>query len=349
METKQKREFKLADLPNSIYVFVVAFALASVLVPNFLTPGNITNLLLQACIMMILSMAMAMCLMMGCIDLSLGGVVSMTGVIIALSLSKGMHAVPAILLGLLSGTCFGAFNGFAVTKLKVQPFIATFGASGIAQSIANTLSNKRTISWVKADNNKLIDMLGSNVLTVYFGPKASQILSISVLLVITAVIVAVVMVLFKKTTLGSNIYALGANEETARLSGIATTRWKVGVYMLAGLLAAVAGLIVMVRTNSLQPTVGDGLEFQAVVAAVLGGNSLKGGKGSIPGAILGTLTLYTVRNSMSLWGIDTSVVMVVLGGILVFGMILNNLVAYAEEKKRLKTAETARMRKEAAQ
>lgn len=330
-----KRSFKVSNLPNSTYVLILSVFAASVLVPNFFTPGNITTLLTQACILMILSMAMSMCLMMGCIDLSLGGILSMSGVVMALCLSKGMHALISILAGLLCGMLFGALNGFVVTKMKVPPFIATFGASGIAQSIANTLSNKRTISWEKAPNNGLVDVLGSNVLTVIFGPKPSQILSISVLLLITAVVIGCVLLIFKKTTLGSNIYALGANEETARLSGINTVRWKVGVYMLSGFLAAVAGMVVMIRTNSLQPTVGDGLEFQAVVAAVLGGNSMKGGKGSIPGALLGALTLFTVRNAMSLWGIDTSVVMVVIGCILVFGMILNEAVTRISERRRL--------------
>lgn len=128
---------KLSNLPNSTYVFFLVMFLGSVLVPNFLTPGNITTLLTQACIMMTLSMAMSMCLMMGCIDLSLGGVVSMSGVIMAMCLNKGIHAAIAILIGLLCGTLFGAFNGFVVTKMKVPAFIATFGASGIAQSIAN--------------------------------------------------------------------------------------------------------------------------------------------------------------------------------------------------------------------
>ncbi|WP_233460621.1 ABC transporter permease [Enterocloster lavalensis] len=335
MKGKAKLSFKISNLPNSTYVLVLSIFMASILVPNFFTPGNITTLLTQACILMILSMAMSMCLMMGCIDLSLGGIVSMSGVVMALCLSKGVNAQASILAGLICGTLFGSLNGFVVTKMKVPPFIATFGASGIAQSVANTLSNKRTISWESAPNNRLVDLLGSNVLTVIFGPKPSQILSISVLLLITLLVIACVLLVFKKTTLGSNIYALGANEETARLSGINTVRWKVGVYMLSGFLAAVAGMVVMIRTNSLQPTVGDGLEFQAVVAAVLGGNSMKGGKGSIPGALFGALTLFTVRNAMSLWGIDTSVVMVVIGCILVFGMILNEAVTRLSVKKRL--------------
>ncbi|MFR5601657.1 MAG: ABC transporter permease [Lachnospiraceae bacterium] len=336
---------KLSNLPNSTYVFFLVLILGSVLVPNFMTPGNITTLLTQACIMMTLSMAMSMCLMMGCIDLSLGGIVSMSGVVMALCLSKGVHAFLAIPAGLVCGTLFGAFNGFVVTKMKVPPFIATFGASGIAQSIANILSDKRTISWVQSEKTGLVDLLGQNVLTVIFGPKPSQILSISVLLLVTVILITCVLVLFKKTTLGSTIYALGENEETARLSGIATVRWKIGVYMLSGFLASMAGMIVMIRTNSLQPTVGDGLEFQAVVASVLGGTSMKGGKGSIPGAIMGALTLYTVRNAMSLWGIDTSVVMVVIGCILVIGMMLNQAVLTMTEHKRLKTLNAERERR----
>lgn len=331
---KKRLNIRFNDLPNSTYVFVVAFLLASVIVPNFFTPGNITTMLTQACVMMTLSTAMSMCLMMGCIDLSLGGMVSMTGVIIAILLRNGVHAGLAILAGIVSGTVFGMFNGFVVTKMKVPPFIATFGAAGIAQSIANTLSNERTISWEQGDHAKLVELLGSNILTVYFGPRPAQILSISALLLITVIILAIVLVLFKKTTLGSNLYALGANEETARLSGIDNVKWKIGIYALSGFLASLAGMIVMVRTNSLQPTVGDGLEFQAVVAAVLGGNSMKGGKGSVPGAILGALTLYTVRNAMSLWGIDTSVVMVVIGCILVFGMVLNQVVSSLAEKRK---------------
>lgn len=341
----KKRTFKLSNLPNSTYVFILAFVLASILVPNFLTPGNITTMLTQSCVLMILSSAMAMCLMTGTIDLSLGGAVSMTGVVIASLLRSGTHAVIAILVGCLFGALFGAFNGIVVTKLRVPPFIATFGTGGIAQSIANIISNERTISWENGPQTKLVQLLGSNVLTIKFGEKSAQVLSISALLLLTVIILAIVLILFKKTVLGSNIYALGANEETARLSGINNVSWKIGIYAFSGLLAAFAGMIVMIRTNSLQPTVGDGLEFQAIVAAVLGGTSMKGGKGSIIGAILGALTLYTVRNAMSLWGIDTSIVMVAIGCILVLGMILNEVVAIMTKKKRLN--DSAKASKEA--
>lgn len=337
---KRIANVRLENLPNSIYVFVFSFVLFSILVPNFFSPGNITTMLTQACVLIILSTAMSMCLMTGNIDLSLGGMVSMTGVVIASLLRSGVNAGLAILVGCVCGTVFGMFNGFVVAKMHVPPFIATFGAGGIAQSIANIISDERTISWEKGGHVKLVNILGSDVLTVYFGSKPSQILSISSLSLLTVIIVIVILIIFKKTVLGSNIYALGSNEEAARLCGINTTKWKIGIYALSGFLASIAGMIVMIRTNSLQPTVGDGLEFQAVVAAVLGGNSLKGGKGSVIGAILGALTLYTIRNAMSLWGINTSVIMVVIGCILVLGMIMNEVAAVMTEKVNRKKEES---------
>ena len=330
---KESRKFTLSDLPNSIYIFLLVFALASVLVPNFFSPGNIATLLTQACALMLLSVAMSMSLMMGCIDLSLGGVVSMTGVIMAILLKNGISAWLSVIVGLLAGMLFGLFIGIVVTKLKVPSFIATFGAGGIAQSLANTLSEQRTVAWEPSGKTRLIDVLGDNVFVIKFGDSAAQTLTFPVLLLLTVLVITVVLIAFKKTNLGSNIYALGANEETARLAGIVPSRWKTAIFINSGLIAAIASIVLMVRTNSLQPMIGENLEFQAVVAAVLGGNSLKGGKGSIPGAIMGALVLYVIRNAMSLWGIGTSIVMVVIGATLVVGMIINEIAQYIATTK----------------
>lgn len=330
---KESKKFILSDLPNSIYIFLLVFILASVLVPNFFSPGNIATLLTQACALMLLSVAMSMSLMMGCIDLSLGGVVSMTGVIMAILLRNGTSAWLSVIVGLLAGMLFGLFSGVVVTKLKVPSFIATFGAGGIAQSLANTLSEQRTVAWEPSGKTRLIDVLGDNVFVIKFGDSAAQTLTFPVLLLLTILVITVVLFAFKKTNLGSNIYALGANEETARLAGIAPSRWKTAIFINSGLIAAIASIVLMVRTNSLQPMIGENLEFQAVVAAVLGGNSLKGGKGSIPGAIMGALVLYVIRNAMSLWGIGTSIVMVVIGATLVIGMIINEIAQYIATTK----------------
>lgn len=329
----KRNRIRVKDLPNSTYIFLIVFIVSSLSVPLFFTPGNISTLLTQACALMLLSTAMSICLMMGGIDLSLGGVVSLTGVIMAMLLRDGVTPAISILAGLCAGMFIGLLNGLVVTRLKVPSFIATFGMGGIAQSIANTLSEKRTVSWPSPKNFNLLTLLGDNVITVKFQESAAYTLSISVLLVLTIVIIFAVLLVFYRTTLGGNTYALGANEETARLAGISPNKWKTGIYIGAGFLAAFAGMVLMIRTNSLQPMIGENLEFQAVVAAVLGGNSLKGGKGSIPGAILGALTLFTVRNAMSLKGVNTSVVMVVIGSTLIVGMVINEAVQYYAEKK----------------
>ena len=333
MANKKGTPSLMHRIPEATWIFLIVFVIASIGVPNFFSVGNISTMLLQACTLTLLSVAMALSLMMGSIDLSMGGVVSMTGVIMAYMMNAGLSAWLAVPTGLVVGLVFGLFNGLMVTKLKVPAFIATFGSMGIAQSIANTISNVRTISWPVSEKTKLIDILGSKPLSVSFGEGAANTLSISTLLIVTAIAVAIVWFFFRRTTLGSNIYALGANEETARLSGIQVSRWRIIVFMISGLLAALGGVVVMVRSNSVQPTIGANMEFQACVAAVLGGNVMEGGKGSVPGAVLGALTLYTIRSAMSLLGIDTSWVQVAIGVVLVIGMLINNYVTQRENNR----------------
>ncbi|MDR2161959.1 MAG: ABC transporter permease [Desulfovibrio sp.] len=322
--------WRLSHLPHSIFAFFLVFLLASLWVPRFFSPGNLSTLLLQASILIILSIGMSLVLIAGGIDLSMGGVLSMCGVIMALCLRDGVHVFAAILIGLASGGLFGLLNGLCVTRMKVPAFIATFGSMGIAQSIANTLSGKRTIYWESGSHSSVLDFLGGNIIRVEFGPEASMTFYIPFLVLLTVVVVGCIIFLFKKTVLGSYAFAIGENEETARLCGIATRRWTILLYMISGMLASLAALLVLIRTNSMQPTSGDGLEFQAVVAAVLGGNALEGGKGSLYGAIFGALTLYVVRNSLTLKGIDTSTTMIVIGAVLVGGMVLNELAARHE-------------------
>lgn len=335
MNQKKQWHAVLDRIPGATYIFLIVFVAASLLVPNFFSVGNLSTMLLQACTLTLLSVAMALSLMMNSIDLSMGGLVSMTGVIMAYIMRAGGSAWIALPVGLLVGAVYGMFNGVMVTKLKIPPFIATFGSMGIAQSLANTISQERTVSWEAGPKTSLIQLLGGDALVVKMGDSAAQTLTISNLLIVTAIAVVIVWVLFRKTTLGSNIYALGANEETARLSGINVTKWRITVYVITGLLAALGGIVVMIRSNSVQPTVGAHMEFQACVAAVLGGNAMSGGKGSVPGAVLGALTLYTIRSAMSLMGIDTSWVQVVIGCVLIVGMLLNNAADNREKKTSL--------------
>ncbi|MDR1626089.1 MAG: ABC transporter permease [Spirochaetia bacterium] len=316
----------IGSLPNSTYVFVVITLVCAAGIPNFASANNISTLLQQSCILTLLSVAMALSIITKGIDLSVGGVVSFAGIIMALLMSSGAGEGLAILIGFIAAMVFGFLNGFIIVKLKVAPFIATFGMMGIAQGVANLLSNKRAIYLTDQAGLiklRLIPFLRHNLLEIDLG--GGQILGINMIVVITAAVLVLLLLLYKKTVLSAYMYALGNNAETAKLSNINVDFWNIFVYMLTGLLAGIASLLMLLRLNSAQPTAGDGLEFQAVVAAVLGGNPLSGGKGSLPGAIMGALTVFVVRNGLTLVGANSNFIMIILGVVLVLGMIMNDV------------------------
>lgn len=309
----------LHKIPNTTYIFVMTFAAFSILIPNFFSANNISMLIEQASILMVLSSAMSLIIIAKGIDLSLGSIVSFTGIIMALLIRHGVPELLAIFFGILSGMVFGVLNGYIVVKLKVAPFIATFGMMGVGQGIANFLSKKRAVYLDGQCSLTVIPFLQNNLFEVKLGPNS--VFGVNMIVIITIVVLGLLILFFKKTVLGTYIYALGGNREVAKLSNINTDKWNIFIYILTG----IAGLLMLLRLNSAQPIAGQGLEFQAVVSAVLGGNLLSGGKGSIAGAIIGALVVYTVRNGLTLAGINSNVVMIVLGLILVLGMILNKL------------------------
>jgi ribose/xylose/arabinose/galactoside ABC-type transport system permease subunit len=325
----------IGSLPNSTYVFVIISIVCAISIPNFASANNISTLLQQSCILTLLSVAMALSIITKGIDLSVGGVVSLAGVIMALLISCGISEALSILVGFLAAAIFGFLNGFIIVKLKVTPFIATFGMMGIAQGVANLLSNKRavyltdTAGLVKL---RLIPFLRHNLFEIDLG--GGQILGINMIVVITITVLGLLIFLYKKTVLNAYMYAIGNNAETAKLSNISADFWNIFVYVLTGLLAGIASLLMLLRLNSAQPTAGDGLEFQAVVAAVLGGNPLSGGKGSLPGAIMGALTVFVVRNGLTLIGANSNLIMILLGVVLVLGMIMNDFASRGFRQKR---------------
>jgi ribose/xylose/arabinose/galactoside ABC-type transport system permease subunit len=179
---------------------------------------------------------------------------------------------------------------------------------------------------------RLVPFLRHNLFEIDLG--GGQILGINMIVVITITVLGLLIFLYKKTVLHAYMYAIGNNAETAKLSNINVDFWNIFVYMLTGLLAGIASLLMLLRLNSAQPTAGDGLEFQAVVAAVLGGNPLSGGKGSLPGAIMGALTVFVVRNGLTLIGANSNLIMILLGVVLVLGMIMNDFASRGFRQKR---------------
>lgn len=329
----KKSKFNFSSLPSSIYIFILLFIVSSLFVPSFFTPANFSTILEQSSVLVLISIGVAFPIMTGGTDLSAGGVISFTGIVMGVLLNKGIPDLFALSIGLLVGVIFGVCNGMLVNLVNVPPFIATFGTMGVAQSLANFFSDSRTVYWKENTTVAIIDLLRKDILTIYFGNENSMVLRISVIIPFVVLIVVIIMFLFKKTSLEANIYAIGHNKEVARLSGINVNKFSIGAYVISGLMAGIAAIILLTRTNSATPTMGNGMEFQAVVSAIIGGNSQRGGKGSLPGAILGAFSIFIIRNSVNYLGLNSFLAMIITGLTLLLGMVINEAITSLDNKK----------------
>lgn len=314
----------LRKLPNAFYVFIIIFMVCSFCVPYFFTGTNISTMLQQACILSILSATMSIAIMSGFIDLTVGGLVSFIGATIVLLVNSGVYAPLAILLGLLIAALFGAMTGTIVTKLRIPPFIATFALMGVAEAFANTVTDSKAVYLdTSGPGGGIFAFLQTNIITIPLG--TGDALVINNMVVLAVVTIAIIMVIFNETGFGGRIIAIGNNEEMAKLLRINVKNNCYAVYIMSAVVAGIAALLMLLRSNAAQPTGGSGLEFQAVVAAVLGGNLLSGGKGSVGGGVIGALIVFTIRTGLQLAGYNSNMVMVVLGCALIISVILNEL------------------------
>ncbi len=277
------------------YAIVIALVslivIISILVPRFLLPQNLFNVGMQISINGILSVGMTCVILTGGIDLSIGAILAISGLVASLFAvgfpieNTFVATVASLAVALVVGFVCGLFNGVAVTKFKVTPFITTLASLSIIRGVCYLLTDSRPIFGV-SDSYAWIGQ-------GYIGP-------VPIAVILLVLIVAAAALLLNRTPFGRHIYAVGGNDEVARLSGISSDRIKVYVYIISGLLSAVGGYIYMSRLQSGQPTAGTGYELQAIAATVVGGTSLAGGLGSIWGTFAGALIIGILNNGMSL-------------------------------------------------
>lgn len=301
-----------ANVPSATYIFTVCFILFGLLNREFLTVYNLSNILVQSSILMIVGLGVVIIIISGGMDLSVGSLLTLSGCISGSLLHSGFPLGIAVLCGIFSGVLCGFGNGIMVTKLRIPPFIATLAMMNIAAGLSNTVSERKTIYW---DPNPILQFIGNN-----------DLLGVPVFFIIAVIIAIIIIYLFKKSILGIYIYAIGGNEEVPRLSGINIVKWKLIFYSISGLLAGIAGILMNSRVGCADPTVGVGYEFDAAVAAIIGGNILKSGKGNLLGGILGAITLILIKNGLNLIGLETHWQLVIIGSILMLGMIINDVV-----------------------
>ncbi|HEY0789759.1 MAG TPA: ABC transporter permease [Chthoniobacterales bacterium] len=290
-------------------ILLVAFS--SAFAPGFLSPGNLTNVLVQSVFVVILGIGMTFVLVAGGIDLSVG---STMGLAAALTIYSINHAIPvplAILIGLASGAAVGLFNSYFIMVLKMADFIVTLGTLSLVRGIVELMTaNSRLTTQSEAFGF----LTGGTILGV---PMA--------VLLAAAVVVGGGLTL-AKTAMGRRTYAVGLNAASSYLAGVRVRRVRVGVYVASGTLAALAGILLGSRLSSAHPALGTGYELTAIAAAAIGGTSLAGGRGSVLGTILGALLLGVLQNSLSLLQVNAFWFQIITGLMIVAAVLLDGAI-----------------------
>ncbi len=285
---------------------VIGLSFAS---PYFLTYNNILNVLDQSVVVGILAVGLTLVILTAGIDLSVGSTVGLTGVAMAVSFPV-LGFYPGIAIGLLTGAVVGFANGFIIEKGGVAAFIVTLGMMSICRSLTYTVSGARSITDLPPQLSEIaMGMIGGIPINVIF----------------LIFLYAFVYWLLKKTKMGRSLYAVGSNPEAARVAGLPVGRYKISVYVITGVLCALAAVFLAGRIRSVDPTSGLGLELDAIAATVIGGTSLFGGRGSIIGTFFGVIIMVCIRNGLNLLGIDPYWQGTVIGTIIIAAVLLERL------------------------
>lgn len=296
-------------------IIVVWFAIASR--GHFFTIPNFLNIAVQGSVLLVLSLGATCVILTEGIDLSLGSILTLGGVVAVLLMTRGVTPVLAMLAGVASGFFCGAITGLLIARGRLPPFIATLGMSGLGAGAAVVLTKA---SSVYADPAAFV-FFGSGRL---FGLLPMPI-------VVAALAFGAVYLILYHTPFGHYIFALGGNEVGAGLSGVNTALWKFMTYFMAGGLGGVAGVLMAARLHAAEPTIGLRWEFDAIAATIIGGTSFEKGRGGIKGTVLGVLLLAVVRNGLNVIGIRPVYQALILGFVLIVAIIFDVLMKRRQE------------------
>lgn len=304
-------------LPMDRRAFVQRFGLAfsflllmlalTLLSDRFLTAANLINILRQATINGIVSVGMTMVILTGGIDLSVGSVLALAVTVGASLMKQGQPVGLAVAAALGLGALLGMINGLMITKARIPPFIATLGMLTVARGLTLMYTQGQPITGLPAS----FRWIGTGVVG-----------GIPVPILLTALVFLVGWVFLSRTRYGAYIYLLGDNPTAARLAGVPTERITVLVYAISGFCAALAGLILVARLDSAQPIIGQGYEFNAIAAVVVGGTSFAGGEGGLGGTLLGALLIETLNNGLNLLNVSPLWEQVVKGVVIALALLL---------------------------
>jgi ribose transport system permease protein len=288
---------------------------------GFLSTDNFWTVMRQISVNTCLSVGMTLVILTGGIDLSVGSILALSGAIMAgllkfgteleaLNLYVGYGVPAAVTVGVLVGASLGLFNGVMITRFRVPPFVATLAMLTMARGLTKLYTGGEAITG-----------LGDAFVAI----GSERLLGVPNQVWIAAGIVIAATVLLKKTRFGRYVYAVGGNEEAAKLSGLSVKKVKIMVYTAAGALSAVGGLIVTSRLNSATPIAGEGFELDSIAAVVIGGTSLSGGRGSVLGTVLGALIIGVLNSGLVIMGVDPFWQTVIKGFVILLAVIIDRI------------------------
>lgn len=287
-------------------IFLAVFPATS---SSFLTPKNLFNILRQISTNMLLACGMTMVIILGGIDLSVGSIIALSGVLSAGCVARyGLPIPVALLVGVLVGLLIGCINGGIIALTTIPPFIVTLATMNVARGLAKVYTGGSPVRVV----TKEWQFLGAG----YIGPVPVPVIIMIVVVIITAFIM-------NRTKMGRHIYAVGGNAQAAVFSGIKVSKVKFFVHAFSGVMAGLAGIILASRMYSGQPTAGEGAEMDAIAAVVVGGTSMSGGSGKIGGTVIGALIIGILNNGLNLLNVNSFWQDVVKGIVILLAVLID--------------------------
>ena len=296
---------------GTVIVLLLLVTVITIMNPKFLTTYNILNIFRQVSINGLIALGMTFVIITGGIDLSVGAILGLSGMVLGLLVLGGTPDILAIIIVIAFGALLGLFNGLLVAKVKLQAFIVTLATMTMFQGITLIISDGLPAMGV-TKNAPVLDFISQG-----------KLLGLPFPMIIFLVTFIVLFIVIEKTVYGRSVYAIGGNEEVARLSSIATVKTKSLVYVISGAMAALAGVILTSRLSSAQPTAGAGYELDAIAAVVIGGTSLAGGRGRIFGTLIGVLIIGVLNNGLNIIGVSSFYQQVIKGLVILIAVILD--------------------------
>lgn len=309
----QKNSFKqtMKRVPPVAYMLVIIIVIFSFMDSHYLSFSNFRNVLIQSTPLMILAFGQTCIVLTQGTDLSLGAQVSFVTVFIVFLAQRGIILEAAMLIAVCCTMLIGAVNGLIVAKGNIPPFIATYGMQNIVNSISLLLT---------AGSSVYFSSFTYRIVT------ETTILFIPLMVWVAVAVFVIVWVVLRKTKFGTNIYGLGGNREALALAGISPVKCLIKTYAFASMIAGIAGIITLCRVESGQPIVANGWEFQAVAATLLGGTSLREGKGGVTGTIFGVLLIQIIKNGLNVVGVQSIYQNAIIGSIVLAAIIIDAVV-----------------------